>query len=133
MSEKRRHPRIPVRRAASLEVRTTSPRITLTGEGSTKTIVGAQVQDLSRSGLKIVAPANTPVDKGATVSVKVQVGARTIAIPGNIAWFRRSETEAVAGVRLHLELLDASSRKAIEGWLAEAERAMAKSDTASVV
>src|SRR5690349_19710326 len=111
MGEKRRHPRIPVRRPASLEVRTTSPRITLTGEGSTKTIVGAQVHDLSRSGLKIVAPANAPVDKGATVSVKVQIGARTIAIPGNIAWFRRSDTEAVAGVRLHLELLDASSRK----------------------
>ena len=105
-----------------IEVRLSSPSLAL-GTAATKKVAGsASLRDVSRTGMQLKSTA--PLDKGASVQVKVQVGARTLALPGTVVWTKASGGEVVAGIRMHLEILDSATRRVFEGFIADVERAL---------
>ena len=128
--ENRRSQRIPYHRPAMIEVRLSSPSLAL-GAAATKKVAGsASLRDVSRSGIGLRSSA--PLDKGATVQVKLQVGARTLVLPGTVVWTKTVAGEIVAGIRMHLEILDSATRRVFEGFIADVERTLARSAPALV-
>lgn len=128
--ENRRSQRIPYHRPAMIEVRLSSPSLALGAATAKKVSASASLRNVSRSGMQL--RSNAPLDKGATVQVKVQVGARTLALPGTVVWVKTNDGEVVAGIRMHLEILDSATRRVFEGFIADVERSLARSAPALV-
>ena len=128
--ENRRSQRIPYHRPAMLEVRLSSPSLALGATSTKKVSASGALRDVSRSGMQLRSSA--PLDKGASLQVKVQVGARTLALPGTVVWTKTNGGEVIAGIRIHLEVLDSATRRVFEGFIADVERSLARGAPALV-
>ncbi len=117
-SNKRQHQRVPVSNPATLELRTQSS-VSLTTSTQRRN-VPVTLRDASVAGLSIEAIAEA-IDKGSTISVKLQIGLRTITLPAQVVWSKRDAdgVTSFAGVRIHLAVTDATTRKAWEGFVNE--------------
>ena len=129
--ENRRNARVPYHRPALLEVRLSSPSLALGATSTKKVSAQASLRDVSRSGLSLRSTA--PLEKGAAVSVKVQVGARTLAMPGTVVWAKTEGGEIVAGIRMHVEVLDSATRRVFEGFIADVERTLSRASSTAAV
>ena len=118
----RQHRRVPLARSAQIELRT-QPQWNLGGSGPQRRTVPVEVRDISQGGMSIFV--TTTIDRGVNVTVKLQVGQRTISIPAVVVWNKTTGgTAMTAGVRVHVAVLDALTRKAYENFVLEIERSV---------
>lgn len=118
-SEYRRSPRVPARRSAQLEVRTTGNGL---GARTDKQSFAATTHDVSREGLGLrVEAAEFPV--GASLSVSLPISGRTLVLQAHVAWARPDKEGLKVGLRLHPEIADAQTRRFFETFVRESERA----------
>lgn len=130
----RKHPRIPVRRAAVIELRA--------GRAKGRIRARGRLRDVSRGGLAFEAPlpsaARRAMDdalgfsSGSEVVVRVRHEGTLISLPGTIVWSRSGTSadtlEATAGVKLRLDDADARSRRLFETWMLEQEKSLKPED-----
>lgn len=111
----RQHVRVPVSRSASVELRSQGLSLSSTTQ---RRNVPVTLRDASLGGLSLTAVAEA-LERGATITVKITVGARTLSLPAQIVWAKRDGTTSLAGVRIHLAVADQATRKSYEGFIAE--------------
>lgn len=123
--ELRQHTRIPVSNPATLEVRTQTLSLS---NATQRRNVPITLRDASIAGLSIEAVAEA-LDKGSTIRVKLQVGSRTIELPAQIVWSKRDSDgiTSFAGLRIHLAVTDASTRRTWESFVSEQVKSTPKS------
>lgn len=111
----RKEPRYTVQTAATLEV----PR------EKGRTLVKADVRDLSRGGICVRAPG--PVlraSEGNEIVIRFRLDGHTFSLPGRLVWARAIDAgEACAGVRLDLRRAAVAARRIFDGWMREVELA----------
>lgn len=121
----RRHPRVSVERTAVVEVRAQASTLNLGGRANgSKTTVPVTLRDVSLGGMALMAP-NALIERGISVTVSIQVGARTLSVPAFVVWSRASKdggAGAQAGLRMQLEVTDLATRKSFEAWVNDLSR-----------
>lgn len=120
-SETRQSLRIPMRRAMTLEVRMPGSAVSLATKEK-RSAVSANSSNLSRTGvgLEIAKDAELPI--GSAVRISLQISGRTISVPGHVVWTKSGDVQR-AGVKLHVEVADAATRRNFENFVRDAERA----------
>ena len=74
------------------------------------------LRTVSEGGVCVVVPGALP-DPGARVTVEMALWRQMLYLPGNVVWSRFIEGSPHAGVKLHLEVTDSTTRRAFAGWV----------------
>ena len=102
----RRFPRVPVRGTVRALLRRVSESDTLP----------VTLREVSEGGLCIVMPGAAP-DTGARVTVEMALWRQMLYLPANVVWSRTLSGATTCGLKLHLEVTDAATRRAFAGWV----------------
>jgi hypothetical protein len=113
----RANPRFKIELKASVDVRVSGGGVSLGGDRSTRTTYEILLRDVSASGMSFVTAGGAALDKGATITVKLQIAGRTVSLPGAIVWSQPTDKGALSGVRVHPELTDSLTRGSFTRWL----------------
>ncbi|HVO30504.1 MAG TPA: PilZ domain-containing protein, partial [bacterium] len=79
--------------------------------------------NVSRTGIALELDPTVDVPVGASVRVTVQISGRNVALPGQVVWSRGGTDAVRAGIRLHPELTDSTSRRVFDTFVRDAESA----------
>ena len=127
----RQHVRVPLSNPASLEMRSQSA---VSLSQAQRKNVPVTLRDASLGGLSLEATAEQ-LDKGTTITIKLQIGTRSLQLPAQIVWSKKDSDgiTSFAGVRIHLAVTDATTRKTWEAFINEQLKGAAKPVEAKAV
>lgn len=79
--------------------------------------VPVTLSEVSEGGLRVVVPGMPP-PSGARVTVEMAIWRQMLFLPANVVWSRPvGASSATCGLKLHLEVTDATSRRTFAGWV----------------
>jgi hypothetical protein len=102
----RRFPRVAVRGTVRALLRRVSEPDTLP----------VTLREVSEGGLCVIMPGTAP-DNGARVTVEMALWRQMLYLPANVVWSKAGSGSATCGLKLHLEVTDAQTRRAFAGWV----------------